>query len=118
MKNEPCIRLGMRIKPKISEKPADSRNNRPPSAKLLIVSVGQALTRICQASTKDCHRLMFGYLAAGWDHSASRKPHCHGKSSKSVRSMAVRYTRNPQGKRPGARRSGTHTFYSRYFAGG
>ena len=28
MKNEPCIRLGMRIRPKISEKPDDSRNSR------------------------------------------------------------------------------------------
>src|SRR5262249_19652772 len=118
MKNEPCIRLGMRIKPKIREKPADSRNKRPPSAKLLIVSVGQALTRICQASTKDCHRLMFGYLAAGSDNSANRNPPSHGKPSKSGRSMAVRYTRYPQGKCPGAGRSGTDTFYSRYFAGG
>src|SRR5262245_20775558 len=36
MKNEPCIRLGMRIRPKISEKPDDSRNSTPPSARLLI----------------------------------------------------------------------------------
>jgi hypothetical protein len=36
MKNEPCIRLGMRIRPKISEKPAERRNKRPPSAKLLM----------------------------------------------------------------------------------
>ena len=35
MKNEPCVRLGMRIRPKISEKPADSRNSSPPSVTLL-----------------------------------------------------------------------------------
>ena len=34
MKNEPCIRFGMRISPKISEKPAESRNSKPPSAML------------------------------------------------------------------------------------
>ena len=39
MKNEPCIRLGMRISPKISEKPADSRNSSPPMATLLTASV-------------------------------------------------------------------------------
>ncbi len=39
MKNEPCIRFGMRINPKISEKPADSRNRSPPNAMLLTASV-------------------------------------------------------------------------------
>src|SRR5579875_75248 len=37
MKNEPCIRFGMRIKPKISERPQASKNKRPPIAILLIV---------------------------------------------------------------------------------
>jgi hypothetical protein len=39
MKNEPCIRLGMRINPKISEKPAESRNKSPPMAMLFTASV-------------------------------------------------------------------------------
>src|SRR5215470_12532027 len=37
MKNAPCARLGIRIRPKISEKPDDSMNNRPPKATLLSV---------------------------------------------------------------------------------
>ena len=37
MKNAPCARFGMRIRPKISEKPDDNRNNRPPKATLLSV---------------------------------------------------------------------------------
>src|SRR5262249_19656684 len=37
MKNAPCARLGIRIRPKISEKPDDSRNNRPPKATLFSV---------------------------------------------------------------------------------
>ena len=43
MKNEPCIRFGMRISPKISEKPAESRNSRPPSAMLFTARVSQRL---------------------------------------------------------------------------
>ena len=43
MNIEPCVRLGMRISPKISEKPADSRNNRPPNVTLLTVSSSQKL---------------------------------------------------------------------------
>src|SRR6202161_4316634 len=41
MNIEPCVRLGMRISPKISEKPADSRNNRPPNVTLLTVNSSQ-----------------------------------------------------------------------------
>ena len=41
MNSEPCVRFGMRINPKISEKPADSRNNRPPNVMLLTVSSSQ-----------------------------------------------------------------------------
>src|SRR5688500_2698785 len=37
MKNAPCARFGIRIRPKISEKPDDSRNSRPPKATLLSV---------------------------------------------------------------------------------
>src|SRR5882724_7734320 len=35
MKNAPCVRLANRIRPKMSEKPDESRNNRPPSDRLL-----------------------------------------------------------------------------------
>src|SRR4029434_5839945 len=41
MKKKPCVRLGMRISPKISEKPADSRKRRPPSVMLLTASTSQ-----------------------------------------------------------------------------
>src|SRR5882724_12578092 len=41
MKNDPCVRLGIFIKPKISEKPADRRNKRPPSVMLLTASTSQ-----------------------------------------------------------------------------
>src|SRR6266487_2799729 len=37
MKKAPCARLGMRIRPKISEKPDDNRNKRPPKATLFSV---------------------------------------------------------------------------------
>src|SRR5882672_1626836 len=41
MKNDPCIRLGMRISPKMRENPADSRNSRPPKAMLFTARVSQ-----------------------------------------------------------------------------
>ena len=41
MNSEPCVRFGMRISPKISEKPADSRNKSPPKATLLTASMIQ-----------------------------------------------------------------------------
>src|SRR5258705_11816513 len=37
MKNAPCARFGMRIRPKIREKPEDSMNSRPPKATLFSV---------------------------------------------------------------------------------
>src|SRR5438445_5397356 len=37
MKNAPCARLGIRIRPKISEKPDDNKNSRPPKATLFSV---------------------------------------------------------------------------------
>ena len=37
MKNAPCARFGIRIKPKASEKPDDSRNSRPPKDTLFSV---------------------------------------------------------------------------------
>src|SRR5205823_1458315 len=44
MKNEPCVRFGIRIRPKISEKPADRRNSKPPSVTLLMARSSQRLT--------------------------------------------------------------------------
>src|SRR4051794_8242515 len=41
MNSEPCVRFGIRISPKISEKPADRRNSRPPNVTLLTVSTSQ-----------------------------------------------------------------------------
>src|ERR1700750_155978 len=38
MYSEPCVRLGIRISPKMSAKPDDSRNNSPPNVMLLTVS--------------------------------------------------------------------------------
>src|SRR6266404_6970757 len=35
MKKAPCVRLASRIRPKISEKPDESRNSKPPSDRLL-----------------------------------------------------------------------------------
>src|SRR5436305_8848106 len=37
MKKPPCARFGMRISPKASEKPEESRNSRPPKAMLFSV---------------------------------------------------------------------------------
>ncbi len=45
MKNDPCIRLGMRISPKIRENPADNRNSRPPKAMLFTARVSQRVIR-------------------------------------------------------------------------
>src|SRR5215831_15559684 len=38
MNSEPCVRFGMRIRPKISAKPAESKNSRPPNAMLFAAS--------------------------------------------------------------------------------
>src|SRR5215510_3407092 len=47
MKKEPCIRLGMRIRPKIREKPDDNRNKRPPKARLLVARMAACANVIC-----------------------------------------------------------------------
>src|SRR4051812_10911716 len=41
MNMAPCVRLAMRISPKMSEKPAASRNSRAPSARLFSVWITQ-----------------------------------------------------------------------------
>src|SRR5208282_6538889 len=43
MNIEPCVRFGMRIRPKISENPADNRNSRPPNVTLLMASIPHKL---------------------------------------------------------------------------
>src|SRR5262249_60241541 len=45
MKNEPWVRFGIFIRPKISEKPAERRNSRPPSVMLLIASTTHKFMR-------------------------------------------------------------------------
>src|ERR1700730_6885625 len=42
MKNEPCIKFGIRMRRRIRENPADSRNNSPPSAMLFTPKVSQS----------------------------------------------------------------------------
>src|SRR5262245_50769114 len=44
MKNEPWVRFGIFMSPNTSENPADSRNSRPPSVKLLTASTSQTFT--------------------------------------------------------------------------
>src|ERR1051326_1974342 len=44
MKNEPWVRFGIFMSPKISENPADSRKRRPPSVTLLTASSSHRLT--------------------------------------------------------------------------
>src|SRR3954467_11445439 len=41
MKSAPCVRLAMRISPKMSENPAARRKSNPPSARLLSVCIAQ-----------------------------------------------------------------------------
>src|SRR5438105_15224446 len=41
MKNEPCVRFGIFMSPKMREKPADSRKSRPASVMLLMASTSQ-----------------------------------------------------------------------------
>src|SRR5215831_3163061 len=43
MKNEPWVRFGIFMSPKMREKPADSRNSRPPNVMLLTASTSQRL---------------------------------------------------------------------------
>src|SRR3954453_15870501 len=67
MNSEPCVRFGIRISPKISEKPADRRNSRPPKVTLLTVSTNQ---KVIAAGIPACGR---GERRALW--SRSQRPH-------------------------------------------
>src|SRR3984885_12516360 len=66
MNIEPCVRLGMRISPKISENPADSKNNRPPNVTLLTVSSSQnVILTAPQFRGPDCARRNPGNVSHG-----------------------------------------------------
>jgi hypothetical protein len=45
MNSAPCVRFAMRMRPKMSENPAASRNSRPPSARLFKVWMIQKFMR-------------------------------------------------------------------------
>src|SRR5215208_1862664 len=57
MNSEPCVRFGMRISPKISENPADSRNSSPPKAMLLPASISDMLIGRRRRGSKQRFRL-------------------------------------------------------------
>src|SRR5262245_21748129 len=73
MNNEPCVRFGIRISPKISEKPADRRNSSPPKVMLLTASTSQKVIvavsppSSCQNSTAGACVAPAGPLASGFD---------------------------------------------------
>src|SRR5262245_46685805 len=48
MYSAPCVRFAIRIRPKISEKPAARRNSNPPSARLLSVWIAQYCRSVLQ----------------------------------------------------------------------
>src|ERR1043166_3624665 len=62
MNIEPCVRLGMRISPKIREKPADNRNSSPPNVTLLTVSRTQNVMAAADQMTDDRRRRTEGAL--------------------------------------------------------
>src|ERR1700751_683046 len=55
MKKAPWVKLASRIRPKISEKPEDSRNNRPPSDRLLRPWMIQNCI-VCRSCPESCAR--------------------------------------------------------------
>src|SRR5262249_8850795 len=88
MKNAPCARLGIRIRPKMSEKPDDNRNSRPPKATLFSVWMIQ-----------NCHcifQLLLGERIPG-------SPCCHCRASPQVglaRLASVKTAELGQGRVP------------------
>src|SRR4029079_5145639 len=73
MNSEPCVRFGMRINPKIREKPADNRNSSPPKVMLLTASTSQKVivavfpTSSCQKSTAGAFAAPAARLVSGFD---------------------------------------------------
>src|SRR5215467_11783081 len=51
MNSEPCVRLGIRISPKINENPADNKNSRPPKAMLLPANISHRFIPVFSGST-------------------------------------------------------------------
>src|SRR6476660_4398240 len=78
MNSEPCVRFGMRISPKISEKPADNRNSSPPNVTLLTDSTSQKFMAVvfldCWRLNQAAQRTLFHSRACGrgW-HSECRR---------------------------------------------
>src|SRR5215472_3849240 len=58
MKNEPCVRLGMRISPKMSENPAARRNSNPPKVTLFTASSSHMSRR--PLATRHCGTFFAG----------------------------------------------------------
>src|SRR5215468_6693255 len=98
MKKEPCIRLGMRIRPKIREKPDDSRNKRPPKARLLMARMAACANVIC---------VMKVYPRT---HETPRH------STTATQGTRDQFNRS-RARRPATRQTNSGR-YSRYFAGG
>src|SRR5262245_18919179 len=63
MNSEPCVRFGIRISPKIREKPADNRNNSPPKVMLLTVNTSQKVM-VGEFSPSSCQKRTAGAFAA------------------------------------------------------
>src|SRR5437868_4407620 len=84
MKNPPCARFGTRIRPKISEKPDDSRNSRPPKATLFSVWMIQnchcmisplaTLDVDCAATCRGVYPPLEGPGRGGWEQVAMLCP--------------------------------------------
>src|SRR5437764_14798353 len=69
MNSEPCVRFGIRISPKISENPADSRNSKPPKATLLPASRSDRFIAASRARQSGC---------ASFETTAARSPQDDG----------------------------------------
>src|SRR6187397_3304719 len=73
MNSEPCVRFGMRINPKIREKPADNRNSSPPKVMLLTANTSQKVIvavfppSSCQKSTAGAFAAPAARFASGFD---------------------------------------------------
>src|SRR4249920_2434431 len=73
MNSEPCVKFGIRISPKIREKPADSRNSSPPKVTLLTDSTSQKVIvavvppSSCQKSAAGACKAPAARLASGFD---------------------------------------------------
>src|SRR5260221_11223267 len=56
MNSEPCVRFGIRISPKMREKPADSRKSSPPKVMLLTASTSQKFM-VAAVPRSPCQRI-------------------------------------------------------------